>query len=190
MRIGVDIDGVVANTHMAMLDSFKSKGFAPPETTLDQWVQFACWNIWPEASKEECRELFRSAAFWESVPPIKYAIPSLSRMRQCGHYVYLVTARGSSQGMCDGMSQVEMATREWLTAYGVSYDGLIFDPDKAKVAAEYKLECFYEDTLVNAVQLASVCRQVYLMDGPWNQCEELPDNVMRTTWRDTGWWRR
>lgn len=192
MRIGIDIDGVVANTQQAMLDVFQIEKLVPADTNLQHWVDWACWDIWPDATEQFIRDLFRQPAFWESIKPMDYAIDSLRRMIQCGHDVVLVTARGSREGMSSWVKgahpPVHILTREWLHRYDVPYDDLIFNEDKRSVAREERLLCFVEDRYVNACLLSQACEQVYLLDAAWNQ-GELPDNVMRTTWREMNWWR-
>ena len=83
-------------------------------------------------------------------------------------------------------------TKDWLRRHGFVYDKLVVERGNIYVAdvrshghnrfrfAEVKeLRIFVEDDLSKARKLADICDIVYLIDQPYNQTTDLPNNIVR-----------
>lgn len=63
---------------------------------------------------------------------------------------------------------------------------LVAPISKLDVCRRNKIEVLYEDSAKHAVECASYCGRVFLIDMPWNRGVELPGNVVRVkSWLET-----
>jgi len=91
-------------------------------------------------------------------------------------------------------NKINKITKQWLKNNNISFDkisiekGDLFFPAKRKIA-KYKnryyickkkrIMFFVEDNLENALKLSEICRYVFLYNQPYNQCESLPQSIIR-----------
>jgi uncharacterized HAD superfamily protein len=89
---------------------------------------------------------------------------------------------------------IRVITRRWLRRAGIPYHKLIVErgntdtPDPQSrsrnrfvLSRNHRIRAFVEDDLTKARKLAQVCEVVFLIDQPYNKCNEasLPNNVVR-----------
>jgi uncharacterized HAD superfamily protein len=95
---------------------------------------------------------------------------------------------------------IEQITTAWLRQHGTPYDRLYVekgnihttDPrllvrNRFVICERKKVRIFVEDDLLKAKKLAHICEVVFLVDQPYNQCEQvnLSNNVIRVkSWRE------
>ena len=83
-------------------------------------------------------------------------------------------------------------TKTWLEKNGMNYDRLVVergdvhvaDPrtrshNRFRLAEEKEIRIFVEDDLRKALKLADICEIVYLINQPYNQADNLPNNLIR-----------
>lgn len=93
--------------------------------------------------------------------------------------VHVVTHR-------DWYPEVEADTRTWLQRNNIAFDYLKLvtrdcpDQQKADYAREQGLNFAIEDSHTNVLTLSKVCREVVILDAPYNQ-QLLPSNAFRVT---------
>lgn len=99
---------------------------------------------------------------------------------------------------CRRKSMTDVTTN-WLDKHGVLYDQLVVergnvhvaDPrskgrNRFRLAEEWEIRVFVEDDLFKARKLAEICEVVYLIDQPYNQADDLPNNIVRVgKWSDS-----
>jgi len=85
-------------------------------------------------------------------------------------------------------------TAEWLNKEDIDYDHLVVergnvhlaDPrtksrNRFTLSERKEIRIFVEDDLFKAKKLANICELVYLFDQPYNQGNDLPNNIVRVS---------
>lgn len=169
MRIGVDIDGVLADSlplWVTELNRFFNKNKRVEEIHL-----YDICKTYDITTEELYKFLERRGRYLMSAPPPVTGAPYyLSRIKQY-HDIYIITAREEQYGL---------ETREWLKKHGLPYDELLLlgSHDKKEACLEKKLHVLVEDTLEIGVEVSAAGVPVLLMDAPYNQ-GPLPGLVYR-----------
>lgn len=169
MRIGVDIDGVLADSlplWVNELNRFFSKNKLVEEIHL-----YDICRTYEITTHELHQFLARKGKSLMSEPlPVPGASYYLSRIKQY-HDIYIVTAREELYGR---------ETRGWLKKYHLPYDELLLlgSHEKKEACLEKKLNVLVEDTLEIGVKVSAAGVPVFLMDAPYNQ-GVLPGLVYR-----------
>lgn len=169
MRIGVDIDGVLADSlplWVKELNRYFNKNKRVEEIRL-----FDICETYDITAGELGKFLDLKGGFLMSEPsPVTGAPHYLSRIKQ-HHDIYIVTAREV---------RYERETRGWLERHGMPYNELLLlgSHDKREACLGRNLSVLVEDTLEISLEVSSVGVPVLLMDAPYNQ-GELPKTVYR-----------
>lgn len=162
--IGIDIDGVIANV-LGGVQRYALKHWG----TIIDINQVTCYGLTgcTPIVEAQIEEMFGDAAFYRELEILPEAGEGLRRLR---HYdIHLVTARPT---------RLWNVTHEWLLGHAVPYLAVSHNPSKAAYAARMGIRVFVEDKRETAIELAEVCREVYLVDWPYNR-GSLPKNVVR-----------
>lgn len=151
MRIGCDIDGVLANFTQAYqaltIKCANGVNLFHPNDDKDP----PCWN-WPEYrgySKETVSavwsEIKTSHTFWSELPETK----DCSTLRLCildmqrWHEVYFITSRVGKD--------VKWQTEQWLVLHlGIERPTVLISSEKGLCARALKLDCYLDDNADNA----------------------------------------
>lgn len=184
MRIGVDLDDVLADSLPHYLQAFNERfGF-------EVGLANAAWRIadrFPQISRQEADDFFSELiedGFFLSRSLIPHAKEAVETLAGGGHHLYIITGRTPRD---------EQITMDWLTRVGVRshFEAVVHrtrDPverHKADVASELALSLFIEDELAVALAVAEAAIPVLLFNRPWNQ-GPLPGNVRRVeSWHET-----
>jgi hypothetical protein len=172
MRIGFDIDGVLANfipAYQAL--TVKVAGgvdlFQPGDD-----IDPPCWS-WPEfrgysaiTMRQVWNEIKASHDFWLDLPET----PDCSLLRKAGspywdqsHDIYFVTNRVGQA--------VKWQTEQWLGNHlWVDQPTVLISSEKGLVAKALKLDCYIEDNYDNAIDVAkeSPNTRIYLVNRRYN----------------------
>lgn len=164
MRIGVDIDGVLANVlplWLAQLNTTYKK-----EVTGQAGMNFdaaAAYGL----SYDQLEKFYveNENLLIEQAEPMPGAANYLAMLMD-EHQIYLVSARNTYQ---------YDRTMVWLAKHRIPFDDLILlgSTDKRQTCLECGLEIFVEDSMDNAIKLSSHGIPVLLFDAPYNQAELL-----------------
>lgn len=93
--------------------------------------------------------------------PLPDVVESLRALKDAGHTVHLVTARG----LLTNGHLIREHTVRWLHNHQVPHDTLTFSKDKSIVRTDY----FIDDNLDNIRSVVPHVKRAYLIDRPWNQ---------------------
>ena len=181
MRIGVDIDDVIAECALPYLRRFAHEFGVelPPEPgwhTLNELTEVS------PADKDRFRIRTYDGDFFGSLEPYADCPIVLEQLVEAGHELYFITARAEKR---------RIVTETWLREKGLFDHAKAvhlkpagdFDPTRApgrydagssarykvRLAQELELDRFCEDERTISVPLAEAGTRVWLFDHPWNR---------------------
>lgn len=168
LRIGVDLDDVLADSLPGYLEAFERRFGIPIPLAQGQWELFEGQTHLTAADREAFYAELMRADFLGSRPADPAGLAAVRRLHAAGHTLVLVTSRPLG---------FEPVTRGWLDRHAIAgcfaavvhRDGPRGPIFKPKVAHERALELFIEDELPVAIALAAAGVRVLLMDRPWNR---------------------
>jgi len=169
VRIGVDIDGVLADSLPLWVSELNR--FFKQNKRVEEIKLFDICRTYDITPGELNTFLDIRGKYLMSAPtPVAGAPHYLGRIKQ-NHDIYIVTAREG---------RYEPETREWLERHGFIFDELVLlgSHDKREACLERNLNVLVEDTLEIGIEVSSAGVPVLLMDAPYNQ-GELPGLVYR-----------
>jgi hypothetical protein len=183
LRIGIDIDDVMADSLPDFLSAFNQRfGLQVPVTE-------AGWEIFrrhPEIPAGEIQAFFAELSrvdFLGSRPLLPGAREGVERLHRAGHRLFIITGRLR----CD-----RAVTERWMEQRGLSpffqeivdRDGADAPLHKRQAVERLRLDVLLEDEYAVVLAAAAASVQVLLFDQPWNQ-GPLPSRVLRVySWSD------
>lgn len=178
MRIGVDIDGVLADYHSEYIAFHNQKygtKFTPADIRHNHFIQAF------GKTDEEAYHLMKefNHTHLETLPILEGAKRAIFKLAET-HDLYVITARHPS---------LKGKTDAWLTThFGNVFEEAISSLythagetilPKWKICHEKNISCMIEDKLVTAVECAENNINTFLINREWNQSETLPPRVQR-----------
>ena len=154
LRLGVDVDGVVADFRTAFrAQAERELGIAPNDAESD-------------LSKSDVERLWRSVAgvtnWWLNIPP--YEPDQIARLygqaRRCRWEVFFLTSRPASGG-----DTVQLQTQVWLERHGYYLPSVLTAPAGARgeLARSLRLDLAIDDRMVNCLEIISASNSKALM---------------------------
>ncbi len=169
MRIGIDIDGVIANTFPLVVQELNK--FFNKNLSYDDIVSYDIAKVY-NIKKEQLIEFvqLKEQTLVDSSLPVPLAVECINNLHNKA-FVALISARTEKS---------RDHTKNWLQRHGIYWDKLILlgNPDKADTCVKLELDFFIEDNLNNALQVSARGISVLLFDAPYNRAP-LPDPVQR-----------
>jgi len=164
MKIGIDIDNVIADTYKDLSDyfhGFLGKRLSPHETVkilrenrLIRWKYFL--HVWQKK-------------IMQTVSLIEGAAETIQQWHPV-HKIYLVTSR---------FSLFNRQTRDWLKKYDIPFHQLHHAKETTKYKKTGPCDVFIEDNPEECEVLADHCNRVFLFDHPWNKETSKKKNIIR-----------
>jgi 5' nucleotidase, deoxy (Pyrimidine), cytosolic type C protein (NT5C) len=174
MKLGIDIDGCLANFNKAygnLLIQVTGVNLLPSE--WDSHPDFpGVWD-WDSAvgySTQDIQaawtKIVTSPRFWESLEPLdnaKDTVKALNRLGKKGAEIYFLTHRMGLRS--------KVQTERWLYNLGMDYPTVILTGNKAPIAQNLGLTFFVDDKVenVNAVAIAWPKAQTFVVDRLYNR---------------------
>ncbi|HHU85417.1 MAG: 5' nucleotidase, NT5C type [Pelotomaculaceae bacterium] len=175
MRIGVDIDGVLADSLSLWINELNS--YFKKNKRVEQIRLLDICETYEVTPQELSGFLARRGRYLMTRPePITGASQYLGMIKK-QHDVYIVTARDE---------RYRQETMDWLSKYNLPYDELLLlgSHEKKEACLSRNLSVLVEDTLEIGVKVSSAGVPVLLLDAPYNQ-GALPDLIYRAySWFD------
>ncbi len=173
MRIGVDIDGVLADLNRAYIRLIEQEtGIILPPVS-DSYPD--CWHyaekFVPEPELNRVWEFIKDPAnhFWAKLAPLPGAPAAVGVLARSPHDVYYITNRPGKTA--------KMQTEIWLKGLGMAMPTVLLSNQKGPVAVGLALDIFIDDRLDNCFDVLMATRQwhskqatkVYVVDAPYNR---------------------
>lgn len=177
MRIGWDIDGVLANETDAYLQRYVCPYLGMP-LTAENVPESNYVNIHPSLTIPIIRELFGKAneeGMFEHLEPYPY-IEVMRALRDDDHYA--ITHRHR---------KVIAQTYRWCMRQELPLKGVWFSDSfhtlggvtKKELSEFLSIDAFIEDNVENAIAISEAVPHVYIVTRPWNRLQELPPHIKR-----------
>ena len=161
MRIGLDLDGVIADARAETQHRFlKDHGAEEWDRVKDYFHTSKA----PGVPEGWMRAQFDDPTYWLNIKPFQDGWLMANKWFSQGHDVLIVTARYAEE---------RHLTEQWLEDWDIIVSDVIFSPlgQKHEVASEEGLQIFVEDNPDEAATVADHVGASFLVDAPYNQCE-------------------
>ncbi len=177
MRIGVDVDDVVADCAAPYLRAFASEFGLDLGDAVLGWHLLDGFSEIPREKRDEFRLSLYGGPFFSELACYPDCAGALARLSAAGHELHFITARSERR---------RRITEEWLARHGLlrfaasvnlratgdfvprAYDAAGSAEYKVDAAERLRLDAFCEDDPVVARRLAENAIRVYLFDRAWN----------------------
>ncbi len=179
MRIGCDIDGVLADWNTSFLRTLIRVSGKDATQPHPHFMPSTWW--WPKELgfteqdiQQALADAHASTQFWLSLTPYEHTREMLHKLHtlECeGHDIYFITSRSGNHA--------KRQTQDWLRHCGYhEHPTVLLSEDKASCARGLMLNLYLDDNIENviAVGYQSATIQAFLLDRPWNQ--EVTDRSM------------
>ncbi len=176
MRIGIDIDGVIADTLPLLVDELNA--YFKTNIQYEKVTSYDICKVY-NIDRQQLQSFIKKKEkiLIEKPQPIEGAIEHIKMLKHISD-LFIISAR---------VGKFYRQTVSWLKKYGIDWDGLVLlgSHDKAETCVRMQLNVFIEDSLYNAQQISARGIPVLLLDAPYNR-GSLPSLVYRTcSWRET-----
>lgn len=178
MKIGVDIDGTIKDTHRAAVEVYNKE--LNRSVRVEDVTEFhldRAYGLTPQEGRKLWRKL--EEEIYSLGVPLENAAEVLTDLAGRGHEVYFITAR-------PGMKNIAKVTREWLKKHGFPFNGhnlVMSAQDKAKVAKKMGIELFFEDAPNHLENLVKNRIPTVIVDAVYNR--DFPYPLKRIhDWRE------
>ncbi|MCL5676198.1 MAG: hypothetical protein M1120_03680 [Patescibacteria group bacterium] len=185
MRIGIDIDDVIAKTGQIFYQRINERFGLNIDFTKVPSYDYVDKKVFekgytPHEFYDYLTKLQLTSTYHNELDSRRYLRDILKRFYKKGHLLYLVSNRHVL---------ILPYTLVWLKKTGIlpylsgvihnSYTQKPYAAFKVREAKRLKLDLFLEDALDYALPIAQSGIPVILFDRPWNQSAGLPKNVYR-----------
>lgn len=188
MRIGIDIDGVLTDIEKWQLDYGSKFYYENYNKEIVNPKGYETNDIFN--STVECDDLFWDKYFKEysiNVEARKFASEVISKLKQDGYEINIITARGSFLSHSSDViskEENEQIVKDWLKKNKIYYDSLIFSPeDKLDICIKNNINIMIEDKVDNINKISTKIPVICFNAGYNEECKG--ENIFRVyTWYD------
>ncbi len=170
MKIGIDIDNVIANTFQDLVPHFNQ--FVGQKMEPIQVIQFM--------RRRKLKMLGYYLNAWKNrimttVTLIDGAAETIRQWYQA-HNIKLITSR---------MPLFNQQTRYWLKKHNIPFHELHHAKEMNKYKKADGCQIFIEDNIEESEILADHCERILLLDHPWNRRKPCKSNIIRVkNWQE------
>ena len=188
MRIGIDIDGVLTDVERWQLDygsKFYYERYQKEIVNFEGYDTNQIFNVDDKLDEEFWREYFKEYSL--NVEARKFANEVIDKLKQEGHQIYIITARGSFLSHSADVMSVEenqQIVLNWLKNNHINYDKIIFSPeDKLDICKENNIDLMIEDKVDNINKISKIIPVICFHAGYNKDCKN--SNIIRCySWYD------
>ena len=188
MRIGIDIDGVLTDVERWQLDygsKFYYERYQKEIVDFEGYDTNQIFNVDDKLDEEFWREYFKEYSL--NVEVRKFANEVIDKLKQDGHQIYIITARGSFLSHSADVMSIEenqQIVLNWLKNNHINYDKIIFSPeDKLDICKENNIDLMIEDKVDNINKISKIIPVICFHAGYNKVCKN--SNIIRCySWYD------
>lgn len=162
MKLGVDVDGVLVNTHdfeyKKGLEMFGSERLLDPNAS-------GLTKMFDINEEEESK--FWGRYIWEycrKTKPNPYVVEIMNKVKEQGNSIHIITSRvHTTRNDAMGMLFRSML-KTWLKDYNIPYDSIHYcngensDIEKTQICEKLGIDCMIDDTIENCEAVERVCK--------------------------------
>lgn len=188
MRIGIDIDGVLTDIEQWQIDYGSKFFYEKYKIGIKNYKGYETYDIFDVDVKlddEFWNEYFKDYSL--NVEARKFAGEVINKLKEDGHEIYIITARGSFLSHSANVMSIDenkSIVLNWLKSNGINYDKIIFSPeDKLEICEENSVDIMIEDKPRN-INIISTKIPVICFHANYNE-ECNGENIYRCySWYD------
>ena len=188
MRIGIDIDGVLTDVERQQLDygsKFYYERYQKEIVDFEGYDTNQIFNVDDKLDEEFWRKYFKEYSL--NVEARKFASEVIDKLKQDGHQIYIITARGSFLSHSADVMSIEenqQIVLNWLKNNHINYDKIIFSPeDKLDICKENNIDLMIEDKVDNINKISKIIPVICFHAGYNKDCKN--SNIIRCySWYD------
>ncbi|MCF7871860.1 hypothetical protein K9L97_02395 [Candidatus Woesearchaeota archaeon] len=184
MRIGIDIDEVLADLIPQVLIYFNKKENTNHEKeNIKKFDLSHLWKTTKNDTIQKIYEFYQSKEF-EQTKPVKDSQKIIKKLTK-KHELYAITARPEL---------TKEKTVNWIKKHHPNmFKEIHFSNDlvqttkknKTQICKSLKIQVMIEDNLNYAKKIAKTGTKILLLNQPWNQTKKLPENIVRVkNWKE------
>ncbi len=186
MRIGIDIDNVIADFNNGVLNAyFQHDKTLRNNGIINKKAQYIRWGMFDWSKKEE-EEFYTNniEKIVENLNVINGAKEYIDKLKSDGNKIILITGRDNG----DYSNPKEM-TEKWLDKNNIYYDKLVLTDayseekfSKVKECKEYNVDVMVDDSRSICRELKNAGIKVYMMDTRFNK--DITDIERVCSWKE------
>lgn len=169
LRIGIDVDGILADFNTPFRELVKAQtGISLPEISSnypDTWYYHKVGGVTNEQDKLLWKTIANDPCFWENVPEYPDAIGFLERLKLDFYHddIYFITSRSGDNA--------KKQTENWLEDLWFNGPTVLISSNKGYCCKALKLTHYLDDRNENCqdVRDTSIDTNGYMLDRPWNE---------------------
>lgn len=184
MKIGIDIDNVIANFDDTLLKAYLAYDKKLRNTgIINENPEYIRKGMFDWTEEEE--NYFYQAnieRIARSLEPLEDAPYYIKKLKEDGHEIYLISGRDNGE-----YHDPKELTKAWLKKYDIMYDHLILTNsnqvhEKTQISMTYQIDLMIEDSISICLDLKKYGIPVYKMNTRYNQKENGLECV--SSWKD------
>lgn len=188
MKIGIDIDGVLTDIEQWQLDyasKFYCEKYQKEIVNFKGYETNQIFNVESKIDDEFWKEYFKEYSI--SVEARKFANEVIDKLKQEGHQIYIITARGSFLSHSTTVMSIDENRKivlDWLKNNKINYDRIIFSPeDKVNICKDNNIDLMIEDKPDNINKISEIIPVICFHASYNEKCNKI--NVIRCySWYD------
>ena len=184
MKIGIDIDNVIANFDDTLLKEYMAHDKKLRNTgIINENAEYLRKGMFDWTKEEEQRYYQENIEnFAKKLKPLKNAPYYIQKLKEEGNKIYIISGRNNGE-----YKNPEKLTKQWLKDNSIPYDQLILtnayqEHEKTKACIENQIDIMIDDSIRTCLDLNKNGIKVYIMNTRYNQKEKTLERVL--TWEE------
>ena len=182
--IAIDVDEVSLDFMNPLLEYHNDK--YGTSLKREDFKSFNLWETWGGTRQEAVKKVyyFFNSPYSENIKPIKGSQESINILSKNKDLVIATSIPGYLHSRTIGM-----LSKYYSGMFKDFYFTYQFDRNngnrKKNICLEKNVDFIIDDVIDNVLACSSVVKKAFLFDSPWNQINNLPENVGRVhSWKE------